>query len=79
MHNQTIYSVSSHDGQYIYFNPIYHPQKQRLEVQSLTSSGKLISHTQVNDPNKPVYKVSFPSQLKPKSSVKTKTSECSSH
>jgi hypothetical protein len=53
-HSRTTYSVCFHDGQYICFNPIYRPQEQWLEAQSFTSTGKLINHTQVNDPNKPV-------------------------
>jgi hypothetical protein len=54
-HNNTTYSVCFHDGQYICFNPIYCPQEQWLEVQSITSTGKLINHTWINDPTKPVY------------------------
>jgi hypothetical protein len=46
--------VCFHDGQYICFNPICHPREQWLEVQSFINTGKLINHTQVTDPNKPV-------------------------
>jgi hypothetical protein len=53
-HSHTTYSVCFHDGQYICFNPIYHPREQWLKVQCFTNSGKLINHTQVNDPNKSV-------------------------
>jgi hypothetical protein len=53
-HNHTTYSVCFHDGQYIWFNSMYHPQEQWLEVQSFTSTGKLVNRTWINDPNKPV-------------------------
>jgi hypothetical protein len=53
-HNHTTYSVCFHDSQYICFSPIYCPQEQWLEVQSFTSTGKLINCTWVNDPKKPV-------------------------
>jgi hypothetical protein len=46
--------VCFHDGQYICFNPIYHPPEKWLEVQSFTSTEKLVNCTQVNDPNEPV-------------------------
>jgi hypothetical protein len=52
-HYHTTYSVCFHDGQCICFNPIHRPREQCLEVQSFISTGKLINHTQVNDPNKP--------------------------
>jgi hypothetical protein len=51
-HNHTTYSVCFHDGQCICFNFIYCPREQWLEIQSFTSSGKLINCSQVNDPNK---------------------------
>jgi hypothetical protein len=41
-HSHTTYSVCFHDGQCICFNPIYHPQEQLLEVQSFTSTEKLV-------------------------------------
>jgi hypothetical protein len=43
-----------HDGQYICINPIFCPWEQWIEAQYFTSNGKLINHSQVNDPNKPV-------------------------
>jgi hypothetical protein len=46
----TTYSVCSLDGQYICFNPIYCSQEQWLEVQNFTSTGELISQTQVYNP-----------------------------
>jgi hypothetical protein len=52
IHNNTTYSVCSHDSQYICFYPIYHPWDQCLEVQSVTSTGELISQTQVYNPKK---------------------------
>jgi hypothetical protein len=36
------------------FNLTYHPWEQWLEVWSIHNSGKLISHTQVFNPDKPV-------------------------
>jgi hypothetical protein len=52
--NHTTYSVCFHVGHYISFNPIYCPWEQWLEVQSFTNTEKLVNHTQVNDPNKPM-------------------------
>jgi hypothetical protein len=43
----------SHHGQYICFNPTYHPQEQWPEVRSFTSTGELISWTQVYNPRRP--------------------------
>jgi hypothetical protein len=53
-HSHTTYSVCFHDGQYTCFNLIYLPQEQWLEVQSLTSIGNIVDHTEFNDPNNPV-------------------------
>jgi hypothetical protein len=52
MHNHITYSVCSHDGLYICFNPVYHPWEQWLEAQSFTSTGELISQTQVYNPKR---------------------------
>jgi hypothetical protein len=54
IHKNTIHSACSQDGQYICFNPIYHPWEQWLEVHSFTSTEALINCTWVNDPNKHV-------------------------
>jgi hypothetical protein len=48
------YPVCSRYGQFICFNPIYHPWKQWLEAQNFTSTGELISQTQVYNPKKPI-------------------------
>jgi hypothetical protein len=40
--------------QHICFNPTCYPWEQWLEVQSFHSTGDLINHTRVSDPNKPV-------------------------
>jgi hypothetical protein len=53
-HNHTTYSVCSHDSQYICFNAIYRPWEQQLEVWSFTSTGELISQTQVYNPKRPI-------------------------
>jgi hypothetical protein len=53
-HSHTTHSVCFLDGQCICFNPIHRPWEQWLELQSFTSSGKLVNCTQVNDPNKSV-------------------------
>jgi hypothetical protein len=49
-HNHTTYSVCFLDGQCICFHPIYRPREQRREVQSFTSTGKLVNPTRVSDP-----------------------------
>jgi hypothetical protein len=53
-HNRAIYLVCSHGNQHISFNPTCYPWEQWLEVQSFHSTGDLINHTRVSDPNKPV-------------------------
>jgi hypothetical protein len=46
--------MCSYYGKYNYFNPINCPQEQWLEVQIFTSTGKLISQTQVYNPKRPI-------------------------
>jgi hypothetical protein len=53
-HNHTTYLVCSHSNQHICFNPTYCPWEQWLEIRSILNPGKLVSHTQVFDPDKPV-------------------------
>jgi hypothetical protein len=52
--NNITYSVCSLGSQYICFNPIYPPGEQWLEFQSFTSTGELISQTQVYNPERPL-------------------------
>jgi hypothetical protein len=53
-HNHTTYLVCSHGNQQICFNPTYCPREQWLEIQSIGNPGKLVSHTQVFSPDKPM-------------------------
>jgi hypothetical protein len=51
MHPQPHHLLSVLSWWYIYFNPIYHPWEQWPEVWSFTSTGELISWTQVYNPD----------------------------
>jgi hypothetical protein len=53
-HNHTTYLVCSHGNHHICFNPTYPPWEQCLEIRSVHNPGKIISHTQVFSPDKPV-------------------------
>jgi hypothetical protein len=54
-HNHTIYQVCSHDNQFTCFNPTYCPAEHWLELRSVHLAGNIVTHTQVFDPEKPVY------------------------